>query len=88
MADPYYPHTVLRAVFLAAVIFLAMMGLSLVLALTIWPHEIDRSSLVAPSIYAVIFAGGQLALHRFRVGRLEAWGRIPPRGEARRMRGG
>lgn len=69
------------------VIFLAVLGLITVLTLTIWPHEIVRDSLVVPAIYAIIFAGGQLALRRFRVGRLEAWGKIPPRDEARSVPG-
>ena len=39
-ADPYYPHTVLRALLLAAITFLSTVGLSVVLILMFWPREI------------------------------------------------
>lgn len=76
-ADPYYPHTVLRALFLAAVTFLSTVGLSVVLILMFWPREITWDLMLVPAVYATIFAGGQLLLHKFRVSRLEHWGRIP-----------
>ena len=78
-ADPYYPHTVLRALLLAAITFLSTVGLSVVLILMFWPREITWGLMVAPGVYAIIFAGGQLLLHKFRVGRLEDWGRISRR---------
>lgn len=76
-ADPYYPHTVLRALFMAAVTFLSTVGLSVVLILMFWPREITWDLMLTPAIFAIIYAGGQLLLHKFRVGRLEDWGRIP-----------
>lgn len=75
-ADPYYPHTVWRALFLALLLFLSTFGLTVLLVMAFWPQEITVKLLLQPAIYAVIYSGGQLLLHRFRVGRLEDWGRI------------
>lgn len=75
-ADPDHPHTVLRALVLAAVMFLSTVGLSVVMILMFWPREITWDVMLTPAVFAIIYAGGQLLLHKFRVGRLEDWGRI------------
>ncbi len=78
-ADPYYPHTAMRAITMWFALALFCLGFAALATLLLPNREFGWYYVSMVAVIATTFVGGQVLLRGFRVGRLEQWGRIARR---------